>query len=284
MNLVELEKNISVKLVSLYEVGEAEAISDWVLEFLTGKKRAARMSAREECLSEEQQIRYEEIAIRLLNHEPVQYVLNESWFMGCRFYVDQRVLIPRPETEELVEWVISRCKFPLDELIILEVGTGSGCIPISLKRRLRKANVFTIDASSGALEVARKNAAALGTELNFLQMDFLNKEWNELPMVDLLVSNPPYIPQNQFATLAPHVREFEPGMALFVPDNDALIFYRALAEFGIKKLKNGGQIFAEIHEDLSDKVVDLFQKFGYNAELKTDMQGKQRMIRGFIST
>jgi release factor glutamine methyltransferase len=284
MNLDEAEKKISQRLIALYETGEAAAISDWVMEFLTGKKRAARMSVRNEGLSEEQLVQYEGIVARLLKHEPVQYVLNESWFMGCRFYVDQRVLIPRPETEELVEWIIANCKFPLDNLSILDVGTGSGCIPISLKRRLRKASVYTLDASADALEVAGRNAASLGTELVFLKLDFLNREeWNQLPMVDLLVSNPPYIPQQQFESLSPHVREFEPGIALFVPDDDALVFYRALAEFGQKKLKKGGQLFAEIHEDLADKMIELLQEYGYKAELKKDMQGKQRMVRAFLT-
>ncbi len=284
MNLDENEKDLSNRLLSLYEAGEAATISDWVMEFLTGKKRAERSAERNNIFTEKQDAELSVIIERLMKHEPIQYVLNESWFMGCRFYVDQRVLIPRPETEELVEWVISHCKFPLNELEILEVGTGTGCIPISLKRRLRKARVSTIDVSPEALEVARLNAETLGAELIFFQLDFLHRdEWHLLPMVDLLVSNPPYIPQNQFDSLAPHVREFEPAMALFVPDRDRLIFYRALAEYGKKKLKKGGQIFAEIHEDHFVKLQGLFTAYGYTSELKKDMQGKQRMIRAFIS-
>lgn len=284
MNLVEWEKHITGSLLSIYEMGEAEAISDWVMENLSGKKRAARIARKEEELTTEQQQKLERIMERLMKHEPVQYVLNESWFMGCRFYVDQQVLIPRPETEELVEWVISHCKFPLDELDIIDIGTGSGCIPISLKRRLRKARVFALDASEGALAVARKNAGTLGTELIFFHLDFLDTaQWEPLPMVDLLVSNPPYIPQEQSSTLSPHVVKYEPSMALFVPDNDALVFYRALAEFGRQKLKKGGQVFVEIHEDLSEPVEALFRSWGYSTELKKDMQGKQRMVRAFIS-
>jgi len=284
MNWIELEKDLSVKLLELYSRPEAEAISDWVMEFLSGKKRAARMALKPLPMENEHLESLEKITTRLMKHEPVQYVLNESWFMGCRFFVDQRVLIPRPETEELVEWVISNCKFPLDELTILEVGTGSGCIPISLKRRLRKAKVYTIDASAAALEVAEINARALGTSLEFLEMDFLDRsQWKKLPVVDLLVSNPPYIPKMEQASLEKHVREFEPAMALFVPDEDVLVFYHALAEFGKEKLKKGGQIFAEIHENLSAGVSELFTFYGYDTILKTDLQGKQRMVRAIIS-
>ena len=182
MDLVTKERELTARLSILYEEGEALAISDWVMEYLSGKKRAARIMARTYVLDEEKRIAFEQITARLLNGEPVQYVLNESWFMGCRFYVDQRVLIPRPETEELVEWIISNCRFPVDKLTIIDVGTGSGCIPVSLKRRLGKARVLSVDASQSALEVAKKNAAIIGTELEFFQLDFLDKaNWSKFP-------------------------------------------------------------------------------------------------------
>lgn len=284
MDLVTQERELAGRLSSLYEEGEASAISDWVMENLTGKKRAARLSAKTDVLKEEQKIAFEKITERLLKGEPVQYVLHESWFMGCRFYVDPRVLIPRPETEELVEWIISNCRFPLDKLTILDVGTGSGCIPVSLKRRLGKAQVLAVDASEPALEVAKKNAAILGTELEFFQMDFLDKKnWTNLPMADILVSNPPYIPFQEADSMAEQVVAFEPSMALFVPNDDPLLFYRALAEFGREKLTAGGQLFAEMHEQYSGQVNELFNSSGYNTEIKNDLQGKPRMIKAVIS-
>lgn len=283
MNLISVEKDISQQLRSLYPQGEADSMSDMVLEYITGKKRTERVASGKEGLDKEEEGILEGIIDRLKKQEPIQYVLKQAWFCGLKFYVDNRVLIPRPETEELVEWVISNCRFPIDELTILDVGSGSGCIPISLKRRIRKADVWSCDKSKEALEVAIKNAEALGTRVRFIALDFLDKEqWRYLPEVNILISNPPYIPQKDEQQLAPNVREHEPRMALFVPDNDPLVFYTALASFGKLKLKKEGSIYAEIHEDQGDAVVKLFSAQGYRCELKKDMQGKERMVRASI--
>ncbi|HEY6505327.1 MAG TPA: peptide chain release factor N(5)-glutamine methyltransferase, partial [Chitinophagaceae bacterium] len=217
---------------------------------------------------------------RLLAHEPVQYVLNEAWFCGLKFYVDKNVLIPRPETEELVEWVISNCKFPVDTLSILDIGSGSGCIPIFLKRKLRKAEVWSCDVSEAALRIAEKNAATLGADVNFLLLDFLDKEKrNKLPSFDIIISNPPYIPEKGKQQMQLNVLSYEPHTALFVPDNDALIFYKAIAEFGKDHLTPAGTIYTEIHEDQGKAVSTLFESYGYSAELKKDMQEKERMLK-----
>lgn len=268
------------QLRTVYSDGEASQVTDWVMEHLTGSKKAERMLYKNAAITEKEEDLLHQYTKRLLEHEPVQYVLNESWFCGLKFFVDRNVLIPRPETEELVEWIISNCKFPVDELKILDIGTGSGCIPIALKRRIRKADVWGCDISEMALSVAKKNATTLGTEVNFLTLDFLDKHtWSQLPVFDIIVSNPPYVPVKDKETMQPNVLNYEPHRALFVPENDALVFYRAIAEFGKDHLSKKGTIYLEIHEDLGEATSELFKAAGYKTELKKDMQQKDRLLK-----
>jgi release factor glutamine methyltransferase len=267
------------QLRSIYEEGEAVAISNLVMDHILDGKME-KVLVREKELSEAQHEQLNGILQRLLTHEPVQYVLSEAWFCGLKFYVDKNVLVPRPETEELVEWIISNCKFPVDALSILDIGSGSGCIPIALKRRIRKAEVWSCDTSEPALQVARRNASVLGTDVNFLHLDFLDSDKREtLPSFDIIVSNPPYVPEKDKTQMNANVVRYEPSIALFVPDNDALVFYKAIATFGKSRLNPEGAIYMEIHEDLGDAVMELFREKGYVVELKKDMQGKDRMVR-----
>jgi len=276
----EAIKDMTNRLSAIYEVGEASAIMELVMEHLTGVARKDRAQLKDFSLNAEQNQEAEKIMARLLTHEPVQYVLNESWFCGLKLYVDNNVLIPRPETEELVEWIIDNCKFPLDQLSVLDVGSGSGCIPIALKRRLRKADVWGCDISKAALNIAQRNSTTLGTEVKFIQLDFLDTSSHEkLPSFDLIVSNPPYIPKSERLKMQPNVVAFEPETALFVPDEDPLVFYQAIAAFGHKKLNAGGSIYLEIHEDLGNAVSTLLTENGYKVTLKKDMQGKDRMVK-----
>jgi release factor glutamine methyltransferase len=268
------------QLRKTYEAGEASQITDWVMEKITGSKKTERMLYKNAALTNDEEKQLNNYTERLLQHEPVQYVLNESWFCGLKFDVDKNVLIPRPETEELVEWIITDCKFPVDELKILDIGSGSGCIPIAIKRRLRKAEVWACDISPEALELAKKNAVTLGTAINFIQLNFLDrKQWKILPAFDIIVSNPPYIPGKDRETMQPNVLQYEPAIALFVPDNDPLIFYKAIAEFGKTHLNKSGSIYTEIHESFGEEVKNLFQSAGFVSEIKKDMQQKDRMIR-----
>ena len=268
------------QLRTVYSDGEASQVVDWVMEHLTGSKKAERMLYKNAAITEKEEDLLHLYTNRLLAHEPVQYVLNESWFCGLKFFVDRNVLIPRPETEELVEWIISNCKFPVDELKILDIGTGSGCIPVALKRRIRKADVWGCDVSEAALSVAKKNAITLGAEVNFLSLDFLDKNtWSQLPVFDIIVSNPPYVPVKDKESMQPNVLNYEPHRALFVPDNDALLFYKAIAEFGKDHLSKKGKIYLEIHEELGEATSKLFQAAGYKTELKKDMQQKDRLLQ-----
>ena len=282
MTIQEANRYLSSHLQRLYNESEAENISDWVIEHLTGTKKTDRIIHKERMISSSMELQLKQYLERLLRHEPIQYVLNEAWFCGLRFYVDKNVLIPRPETEELIEWIISGCKFPIDKLSILDIGSGSGCIPVALKKRLGKAQVWSCDVSPGALKVAKQNAATLGIDVNFIELDFLNKGQREkLSSFDIIVSNPPYIPAKDKETMRRNVSDHEPATALFVPDDDALVFYKAIADFGKKHLSENGIIYMEINENLGEKTAAIFQSNGYKTIIKKDMQGKERMIKAF---
>jgi release factor glutamine methyltransferase len=280
MTLQEAGYYLLNQLRTVYETGEASAIADRVMESLTGADKTELMLYKNNPISPEEEARLLTYTQQLLTHEPLQYVLQEAWFFGLKFYVDKNVLIPRPETEELVDWVIANCRFPIDTLSILDIGTGSGCIPVTLKRRLRKARVTAIDISEGALAIAKKNALKLGAEVKFIQVDILDPVASaSLEPSDIIISNPPYIPENNKASMDPNVLDYEPHTALFVPDNDALLFYKAIVKFAHTKLNPGGLLFFEIHEDLGHDVISLLESEGFSATLKKDMQGKDRMLR-----
>jgi release factor glutamine methyltransferase len=185
----------------------------------------------------------------------------------------------------LVDWVVKEASsHQLRASSVLDVGTGSGCIPITIKKKLQEANVSAIDVCSEALFTATENAVALNAEVNFVLLDFLDeKKWKELAQYDIIVSNPPYVKQSELNTMHERVKEFEPHLALFVPDEDALLFYKKLADFSLKHLKPGGSLFVEINESLGEQVVNLFQAAGFaNIELRKDMQEKERMIKAIL--
>ena len=276
------------KLKTVYDERETENIADWVFENITGLKKWER---RENGTNELPEIHFNKIEKylgELLQNKPVQYVLNECWFYKRKFYVNENVLIPRPETEELVEWIIkdireinARDSKPTN---IIDVGTGSGCIPISLKKELSKTNITAIDISEKALSVAKKNAKNLKAEIKFPQIDFLNKnEWNQLGQYDIIVSNPPYIPIKEKDILKRNVVDFEPGIALFVENNDPYIFYEKIGKFAKTHLKENGKIYVEVHEDHANNVKDVFEKAGMTTTLKKDIYGKERMVKAIKS-
>ena len=281
MTIQSAQQEVLVQLKLLYDNREAANIADWVMEHITGKKRIDRLMDKEAALSEIQLSRLPSILAELATHKPIQYVLGEAWFAGMKFYVNEAVLIPRPETEELIEWTVKQSlELGVWSLELIDIGTGSGCIPISLKKKLPQIAVTSIDISGEALKVARQNAATLNTEISFLQLDFLNEaNWDQLPVFDIIVSNPPYIKQSEEANMSEHVLAFEPSLALFVPDEDALLFYRKIALFAKSHLSKRGSIFLEINEALGKEVVSLFETFGYQTELRKDMQGRDRMIK-----
>jgi release factor glutamine methyltransferase len=282
------------RLMLLYDESEAALITSMVLEQLTGNAHAAKIELKDRLLDAQQLEQLTAIHRRLARHEPVQYVLNKAWFYDFPLYVDAAVLIPRPETAELANWIIGdvrsskkdvMVKTPTrangtDELKILDVGTGSGCIALALKKKLPLAEVWGCDNSEAALNVARRNASELDLRVDFVGLDFLDVQMRkQLPTVDIIVSNPPYIPASEKETIALNVLLHEPHGALFVPDNDPLIFYRTIAQFGHQRLYPGGAVYLETHEALCDAVVQLMTSEGYTTTAKKDMQGKDRMVK-----
>jgi release factor glutamine methyltransferase len=291
---------LSEALVPAYDKGEALAIARLVAEH-TGK---AGMQALESFnVTPEQSEQISKYLQQLLSHRPVQYVLNEAWFYNLKFEVNEIVLIPRPETEELVEMIIKESgKWKIESgeadainlltthhslftthpspFTILDIGTGSGCIPISIKKNIPEAVVSAIDVCSEALHVAMNNAVTHETEINFQLLDFLDEsKWNELGTYDIIVSNPPYIKSSERKSMSEHVLQYEPHKALFVPDDDALIFYKKIAAFAVTHLKPDGKVFVEINQQLGKETVEVFKKSGVeNVELKKDMSGNERFV------
>ena len=263
-----------------YGEGEAAAMADLLLEKITGYRGAVLASHGHEPVQAADARRLDGWLDRLLANEPIQYVLGEAWFMGLKFFVDPSVLVPRPETEELADWIVRDRSFNPDGHRLLDIGTGSGCLPVYLQKKLAGITADAIDLSRGAITIARKNAEALGASVNFAQLDFLDSSYRDrLPCYDLVISNPPYIPVSDRQSMPLNVTQFEPMMALFVPDSDPLVFYKAIAEFGLTHLNPSGRIYVEIYEGLGNETLEVFAGAGYEAELKKDMQGKDRMIR-----
>ena len=294
MNLAEAEKQIAESLKKVYDEAESRNIAKLVLEDCTSFSPQHLLLNKNTAITAEQENKIETCIHRLLQHEPVQYVMQKAWFYGMELYVDKAVLIPRPETEELVDWIVKDVnasgrnvfqKAATDadattQLKILDIGTGSGCIALALKKAMPRAEVWGCDVSEEALNVARRNGSALDIRVDFQGLNFLDEAQQKLlPTVDIIVSNPPYVPLKDKESMSANVVEHEPHTALFVPDNDALIFYKAIAAFAAKRLYENGAIYLEIHEKLGGEVVSLLQQEGFTAELKKDMQGKDRMVK-----
>lgn len=271
------------QLEAIYGNTEAGYIADLVLEKLTQLPKQELRNLQPANLSDRQQLLLEEMLEQLQQHRPVQYVINEAWFQEMPFYVDERVLIPRPETEELVEWVVKDLKTATAPTI-LDIGSGSGCIPVSLAKKLPTAAVHSCDISSEALTVAQLNAAHLQAIVQWHELDFLDAtNWEKLPVPDCIVSNPPYIPKAGAAEMSTHVVKYEPGIALFVPDEDPYLFYKAIARFAKLRCQPGTIIYLEIHEDLAAGVQETLQQEQLTVvEISKDMQGKDRMIKALL--
>ena len=280
MTIDEEYKKFVKQLQTIYDEREAENIADWVFESIANNKRADRVIDKQKHFIDSIIQQLNAALQQLLEHKPIQYVLGEVWFYKMKLLVNEHVLIPRPETEELVEWVIKESKIQNSKFKILDVGTGSGCIAVALKKELADAEIFAIDVSDDALSVAKQNAQDQNTAINFLQLDFLNEDdWPSLPSFDIIISNPPYIPENEKSKLAKNVVNHEPHLALFVDDNDPFIFYKKIASFAEKHLNENGKIFVEVHEDYAKQVQQIFAEKNFTTEIKKDIYGRERMIK-----
>lgn len=268
---------LKAALATLYDDAEASAIAHEALRHITGLDRLSRLSQKHQTLTAAQAADFSRMKRALQRGEPLQYAIGMAHFMGRDFKVTAAVLIPRPETEELVQWILQEEKCSN----LLDVGTGSGCIAVSLALALPGCAVQAIDISADALSIAEENAERLGARVAFQLSDFLEKASREaLGSFDVIVSNPPYIPEAERATLHANVREYEPGIALFVPSDDALLFYRAIADYGKQHLSAAGRIYCELHRDYAEDTAALFRQQGYaEVTLRKDLHGNLRMLR-----
>jgi len=268
------------ELSSWYDEKEIESFFYLVLENFHQKKRIDLALNPELTMDAKQLLHWESIVEELKKQKPIQYILGETEFYGLRFLVNENVLIPRPETEELVDLIIANhLKIQqTNNLKILDIGTGSGCIPISLKKNLPNAEVFALDVSEKALATAQQNAALNEVEVLFILKDIL--QTNDLEQqFDIIVSNPPYVRNLEKVEINPNVLEYEPHLALFVEDNDALLFYRKIAQLAKKNLMPDGKLYFEINQYLGKETVQLLEDLDFkNIELKKDIYGNDRMI------
>ncbi|WP_269241968.1 peptide chain release factor N(5)-glutamine methyltransferase [Flavobacterium limnophilum] len=309
MNIKNYRTQFIQELSPIYDAGEAESFFYLILEEKNQLKRIDLALNPDLTFSDEEIQLWNSILEQLKLEIPVQYLLGKTSFYGLDFEVNENVLIPRPETEELVEWIIQSTKVEVGsqklsfdsaqddsgKIKILDIGTGSGCIAVSLAKNIPNAQVFAIDVSGKALATAQKNAVINEVEVNFIKTDILKtNDLEKLPTVilsgvegqlpttfDIIVSNPPYVRELEKQEIKKNVLDNEPHLALFVDDNDALVFYRKIAELALKNLSPNGQLFFEINQYLGKEMMELLEKMGFkNVELRKDIYGNDRMIRG----
>ena len=290
MVIKELKTCFFNSLKNIQDEQEIESFFFILTEYLHNLKRVDVALNPNFELSEAAIEKWNSILTELKQEKPIQYITGEAWFYGLQFEVNENTLIPRPETEELVEWILNS---PITQhqtpITILDIGTGSGCIPISLKSNVPQANVSAIDVSEKALEVAKRNAASNKVEINFIQDNILEVEdlsklqtsnAQLLTNFNIIVSNPPYVRNLEKQEIKKNVLDYEPHLALFVEDTDALLFYRKIAQLALKNLSPNGLLFFEINQYLGKETVELLESLGFkNIELKKDIYGNDRMVK-----
>jgi len=278
MRIKNYKATFQKELASLYDEKEVESFFYMIFEQFHNKRRIDLALHPEMEMTEADLIRWENVVSELKKQKPIQYILGETEFFGLRFLVNENVLIPRPETEELVELIISNNATTKQPLKILDIGTGSGCIAISLAKAFPNSTVFAIDVSEQALVIAKKNADINEADVTFLLQDIL--QTNDLEQqLDVIVSNPPYVRILEKAEIKPNVLDYEPHLALFVSDNDALLFYRKIAELAKRNLVENGHLYFEINQYLGKETVALLENLGFRTiQLKQDVYGNDRMI------
>jgi release factor glutamine methyltransferase len=284
MNIKSLKTHFFTELQTIQEDAEIESFFFILTEFLHNLKRIDVSLHPDFEVSESDFEKWNTIISELKTEKPIQYITGEAWFYGLRFEVNENTLIPRPETEELVEWIVDGLKLKGKGQRVLDIGTGSGCIPIALKKEIPSAQVSAIDISEKALEMARKNALNNQVEVNFIQQDILQSSNLQISkssnlLFDVIVSNPPYVRNLEKHEIKKNVLDYEPHLALFVDDLDALLFYRKIAQLALKSLTPNGKLFFEINQYLAKETFELVEQLGFkNIELRKDFIGNDRMI------
>lgn len=277
--LVDLLPYFHKKLGDLYDAREIENIFAWICgdRFRLNRNEIKSEGIR---LSESELLDFRSLVKRLQTNEPLQYVLGRMEFYHTQILLNSAVLIPRPETEEMVDII---AKSIHAQHTILDIGTGSGCIPIALKKAKPTCTIYALDISEEALQLAQKSSALNKTEVFFQQADILSNNLQNLPQFDIIISNPPYVLESDKVDMNKNVLAFEPHLALFVPDNDPLLFYRRIANLSLSKLKPNGMLYFEIHERFAKETCGMLRDLGYaNCEIIKDMQGKDRMVKALI--
>lgn len=278
INPAILLRQLTEKLQSHYESDEANALARLLLREYASLDRAKLMINEDTDMEEKTHLLLMEAIEKLQAHEPVQHILGYAHFYGRDFLVNENVLIPRPETEELVDLIIRRHGKGL-QTKILDIGTGSGCIPVTLKREIPLSSVTGLDISEKALAVAKANAEKMEAVVKFQRLDILR----ETPVghYDLVISNPPYITHSEKSVMERNVLDYEPGLALFVPDDDPLLFYRRITEVCQIILKSGGHLYFEINEQFGEATAALLRESGFaSVEIIKDLNGKDRIVTG----
>ena len=280
MNIKNLKSHFFSELQTIQEESEIESFFFILTEYLLNLKRIDISLNPDFEVSETDLETWNTIISELKTEKPIQYITGEAWFYGYRFEVNENTLIPRPETEELVEWIVDgqKTKDKRQKVSILDIGTGSGCIPITIKKEIPNALVSAIDVSEKALEMARKNAIDNEVEVNFILQNILESE-SLIEKYDIIVSNPPYVRNLEKQEIKKNVLAYEPHLALFVEDTDALLFYRKIAQLALSGLAPNGKLFFEINQYLGKETIELLENLGFkNIELRKDFVGNDRMI------
>ncbi len=271
-------QHIEQELGNLFPKTEIRAFTRLMLEHVCGLNYTQQVLLKDKPLDDSVKATINEMVSRLKNHEPIQYILGETEFAGLRLKVTPPVLIPRPETEELVQWVTETGL--AGNPYVIDIGTGSGCIALALKNIFPDALVRGVDVSDKALELARENAVLNALEVEFYKADILDWEAGSWRNFDVVISNPPYVRNSEREKMEANVLKYESEEALFVPDSDPLIFYRRIAEFAERYLNKSGLLFFEINEGLGHEMLELVQQFGFQeATIRKDLFGKKRMLR-----
>jgi release factor glutamine methyltransferase len=274
----ELYRSFLSELSHLHSTHEASNITSMIFEHFAGIDRTSLIKEPDQILDKEKKAAISESLADLKKNKPIQYIIGEAWFFKMKLKVSPAVLIPRPETEELVVAVIQAIKNKPGSKII-DIGTGSGCIAIAIKKNITDSVITATDISKDALDIAKENATSQHTIINFLHSDFLSEAYDEhLENYDVIVSNPPYIPEIELEQMDKNVTDYEPHTALFVKNERPLIFYERIIFFAKDHLNEDGKIFLETHEDLAEEVCKLFDEHIYYTEIKNDIFGKQRMV------
>ena len=273
-------------LSELYDASELESITLLTVSEVYNLSKAKIKAFPETELTQQQANKLSEILTQLKTGKPIQYILGKTEFYGLTFKVNPSVLIPRPETEELVEWVLSSVRrLQLAVGNILDIGTGSGCIAISIKKNLPKFSVSAMDISSEALKTAKENAELNQVNIEFIEADILSiKSEIEIPKSEIIISNPPYVTALDKTHMHTNVTDFEPRSALFVPEDDPLVFYNAIADFAATRLVPIGLLFFEINENYGEQAMELLEAKNFkHIQLRKDMNGRDRMIKASFS-